>query len=447
VMLDNSPAWIVIDLAAAKAGITLVPLPAFFSEQQIEHSLKNASIEVLLTDQPERFGNFVRHNLANEIAGTKLHCLLEPGYGVKTFAATPANTIKITYTSGTTGTPKGACLNGEAVDAVSSSLVQVSQIDDSDIHLCLLPLGTLLENIAGVYVPLLAGATIAVPSLAEVGMLGASGVDINKLITALRHYGATRAILLPQLLQAMVEQLEIGTPIPQQLRFVAVGGAPVSQLLLQRAQRLGLPLFQGYGLSECSSVVALNNAQHNRAGSVGRPLPHIKLRFSDDGEILVKGGLFKGYLGERKQIETEWWPTGDLGHLDQDGYLFITGRKKNIFITSFGRNVAPEWVEQELVLSPAIAQAYVYGEARPWNIAVLVSNASDEQIQAAVYEANKRLPDYAAVRHWIRAEAPFTISNEQLTATGRLRRRQLSQIYANRIENRYAESTQLKETG
>ena len=271
-------------------------------------------------------------------------------------------------------------------------------------------------------------------------MQGASGVDINMMIAALERYAATRAILLPQLLQTLVETFESGVAISPRLRFLAVGGAPVPMRLLQRAAALGLPLFQGYGLSECCSVVALNNGSENRRGSVGRLLPHVTLRIADDGEILVKGALFNGYLGAPAHPDAEWWATGDEGYLDDDGYLFVTGRKKNIFITAFGRNVAPEWVEQELVLSPAIAQAFVYGEARPWNIAVLVTHADEVAVQAAIHEANNRLPDYAQIREWIRADAPFTVVNDQLTATGRLRHQQLLQNYGVRIEQRYTES-------
>lgn len=441
VMLDNSPAWVVIDLAAAKANITLVPLPAFFSEQQMQHALADAAIEVLFTDQPQRFSEFAQRI---SIAHNTLHILLMP-HGRGEQHKIVEGIVKVTYTSGTTGTPKGVCLNGAAIDGVAKSLVLRTQTQADDLHLCLMPLATLLENVGGVYVPLLAGATVALPSLAEVGMQGASGVDIDRVIAALKRYGATRAILLPQLLQAMVERFETGVAMPQHLRFLAVGGAPVSMQLLQRAAVLGLPLFQGYGLSECCSVVALNNAEHNRHGSVGQPLPHVELRIADDGEISVKGTLFSGYLGGPQQQITEWWPTGDEGYLDDEGYLFITGRKKNMFITSFGRNVAPEWVEQELVLSPVIMQAFVYGEARPWNIAVLVTSAEDATVRAAIDAANSRLPDYARIRDWIRADAPFIAANGQLTATGRLRRQPLWQAYGERIERCYSKSDTAKE--
>ncbi len=206
------------------------------------------------------------------------------------------------------------------------------------------------------------------------------------MLATLIRGNATTTILTPQLLHALVAAVEAGHPAPQQLRFVAVGGAPVAPRLLQRAEALGLPVFEGYGLSECASVVALNTEGARRIGSVGKPLPHARVKFAADGEILVAGATLLGYTGAAPLQANEFWPTGDTGHLDEQGFLHLTGRKKNIFITSFGRNVAPEWVERELTLHPAIAQAAVFGEARPWNVAVIVPYFSS-QLQLAIEEA------------------------------------------------------------
>jgi long-chain acyl-CoA synthetase len=187
-------------------------------------------------------------------------------------------------------------------------------------------------------------------------------------------------------------------------------------------------------------VVALNTEEARRPGSVGKPLPHARLRFAEDGEILVAGATLLGYTGSAKvHQDGDYWPTGDLGRLDDDGYLHITGRKKNVFITSFGRNVMPEWVERELTLHPAIAQAAVFGEARPWNTAVIVSRAPAAAVEAAIAEANRMLPDYAQVRHWLPATAPFTPQNGQLTPNGRLRRDNILDVYGPAIHALYEE--------
>ncbi|MGZ8262104.1 MAG: AMP-binding protein, partial [Methylotenera sp.] len=163
----------------------------------------------------------------------------------------------------------------------------------------------------------------------------------------------------------------------------------------------------------------------------------------EDGEILVKGACLLGYASNENIVNdtqaTQYWPTGDIGHFDDEGYLYITARKKNQFITSFGRNVAPEWVERELTLSPFIAQAAIFGEARPWNVAVIfpAKNATPAEIDISIAEINQTLPDYARVSQWLLADSPFTPQNGQLTANGRLRRDLIWQQYQSRINEKY----------
>lgn len=288
--------------------------------------------------------------------------------------------------------------------------------------------------------PLLAGATICLPGLTNVGLTGSSGLDAGRMIAALSDWQASTAIMVPQMLQAMVAAGQAGVRLPRSLRYIAVGGAPVSSSLLEQARDLGLPVHEGYGLSECASVVAVNRPGDSRIGSVGKPLPHVRIDFADDGEILIYGIRWNGYLGDRVLPQTcDFIATGDLGYLDADGFLFLSGRKKNIFITSFGRNVAPEWVEVNLVTQAGIAQAAIFGEARPFNSAVIVPQpgTSPTAIEAALDKANLQLPDYAQVRAWIPAMEPFTLGNGMSTANGRLRRTEIFGKYASRINALY----------
>ncbi len=429
-LADNGPAWLVMDLAAARAGVALVPLPGFFSAGQLAHVIRDAGIRAVYTDHEQRLaGMAVQRRQALQICGSRWQ---QVDLATPAAAALPPATVKLTYTSGTTGTPKGVCLGAESLAMVAESLRACTAIAAADRHLCLLPLATLLENVAGVYVPLLAGACICVPPLAEVGMEGAAGLDVERLLVAFHRYRASRAILLPHMLQLLVEALRQGASPPSTLRFLAVGGAPLAASLLGEAEHLGLPVYEGYGLSECASVVAVNHPAACRAGSVGRPLPHVRLDFAGDGEILVSGACFLGYLGDTGRGDGSGpLHTGDLGYLDAQGYLHITGRKKHIFITSLGRNVAPEWVERELVLHAAIRQAAVFGEGCPWCVAVVVRarDCDDRQVAAAIAAANRTLPDYARIGGWVAAVEPFLPANGQLTATGRLRRSVIREIY------------------
>jgi long-subunit acyl-CoA synthetase (AMP-forming) len=442
--LDNGPAWVLLDLAALVAGVTLVPIPPFFSPQQVCHCLGQAGVQAVVSDNPLEF----RARAGDLVADGEQEVLVAEGrVSLLNVIGTdggmvPEGIAKITYTSGTTGEPKGVMLKWDQIEPVVKSLSTLVQVESGDRHLALMPLAVLLENLAGLYAPLWAGATAVVPSLVETGLQGAAGLDAQKMVGALDTYGATTAIFTPQMLQGVVETIERGAPLPQALAFVAVGGAPVSDRLMERARQLDLPVYEGYGLSECASVTTLNTFLDWRRGSVGRPLPHLQLRIADDGEVLVAGNLFAGYLGEAApQTDNGWWRTGDIGYLDDDGFLFLTGRRRNVFITAFGRNVAPEWVERELVLEQPIAQASVFGEARPWNVAVLVAapGATSKDLTAAVAHANQGLPDYARITAWIIAEQPFAPVNGQLSGTGRIRRHVIYQTYKQQIESLYEE--------
>lgn len=440
ILADNGKDWALADLAAHAAGIPTIPLPLFFSAAQIVHVLKTAGIDQVLTDQPERI----------RLALNEPDLPAEPFYGalqrVRLHASEadapslPSGTQKVTFTSGTTGEPKGVCLSRDVMETVAESLGFASDAGQDDRHLCLLPLATLLENIGGIFTPLLAGATVCLPRLATVGLSGSSGLDVGRLLGALGDWRASTAIMVPQMLQAVVAAGLAGAPLPRTLRYLAVGGAPVAVRLLETARALGLPVYEGYGLSECGSVVAVSRPGESRAGSVGKPLPHIRINFAGDGEILVRGTPWHGYLGEGGYPHAlDFIATGDLGYLDADGFLFLTGRKKNLFITSFGRNVAPEWVEGELVAHPGIAQAAIFGESRPFNCAVIVPRpgASHGVIDAALEQANLRLPDYAQVRAWIPASEPFTAGNGMSTPNGRLRRPAILGKYAAQIDALY----------
>ncbi|MBS1190399.1 MAG: Long-chain-fatty-acid--CoA ligase FadD15 [Rhodocyclaceae bacterium] len=439
ILADNGCPWGLADLAAHLAGIPCIPLPPFFSAAQIAHAIRTAGVDLVLTDNPDPLKNALGER---ELPTSPFHASLlqvrlpQAAAGM----ALPAGTLKVTFTSGTTGEPKGVCLGGDEMETVAESLRIASAAGSGDRHLCLLPLATLLENIGGIYTPLLAGATLCVPPMADIGLSGSSGLDVGRLTAALSRWEASTAIMVPQMLQALVVAGRGGLPMPRTLRYLAVGGAPVSPHLLQEARALGLPVHEGYGLSECASVVAVNRPAESRIGSVGKPLPHVRIAFAADGEILVHGVRWRGYLGEgAPPCPDGGIATGDLGHLDQDGFLHITGRKKSIFITSFGRNIAPEWIERELMSRPAIRQAAVFGEGRPFNCAVIVASptAAPEAIADVLAEINRQLPDYARVGAWLPAREPFTPHNGMTTPNGRWRRQAILAAYAGPIDALY----------
>ncbi len=417
--LDNGPNLLFWDLAALFAERPCVIVPSFFSATQFDHCMaQSGASAVLCATQWEP--RLVKEGFVQE--GEFWVCERSAS------APLPDGTAKVTYTSGSTGTPKGVCLSADAMLRVARELEAASRPTEPQQYLAVLPLGVLLENL-GVYAALMAGACVQLYPQHQLGMGGASQVDFKRLLGAIALSGAQSLILVPQLLMGLVTAIERGLMRVGPLRFVAVGGARVSPSLLARAEAVELPVFEGYGLSECASVVALNRPGAVRHGSVGKPLPHVQVRIAEDGEVLVAGSTLLGYL-EDTPVTDQWWATGDLGHLDEDGYLYLDGRKKHQFITSFGRNVNPEWVEAELTQSGVIAQAFVHGEALPHNLALLWPldpTASDEAIEQAVQQCNAQLPDYARVHTWRRLPAPLSTRDETLTANGRPRREAILQ--------------------
>ncbi len=433
-LADNCPAWVLLDLAIMARGVTCVPLPEFFSDAQLKHIIESTGMDRIYTDQPLRLKAILdlERAMAQPIAGT-------PISQFKRQARTaPMMADKLTFTSGTTAQPKGVCLEMGGILRVAASLSGAIHAGPADRFLSLLPLATLLENIS-VYAALLAGARVCLPGMQSSGV-GVTYLDIGRLCRTITTTRPGMLVMVPQMLKALVGAINTGWTPPDSLRYIAVGGAAVSPALLQQASDLGLPVYEGYGLSEASSVISLNLPAANRPGSVGRPLPHVRLRIAGDGEIQVAGALLRGYHGEMTAAG-EFWPTGDLGHLDSEGFLYLDGRKGSRIITAYGRNLSPEWPERELLAQASIAQALVLGDARPFNCALIVPmpGATCSQIGNAVQRVNAQLPDYARIGRWHVCAHPFTTGNDELTANGRPRRTMISTHYQAEIEQLYQE--------
>lgn len=430
-LMDNGPQWIALDLACLRLGAVHLPLPLFFTPAQRLAALAAAGADLLVCHagmldalQPLPVASTAR----SLHEGMALQPLSVPPADI------PAGTAKITFTSGSTGQPKGVCLGASQMLDVAQGVAQATRALEIGVHLSALPLPVLLENVAGVYTPLLEGAMIDVPGLAEVGLQGSSRFDPARFHAALTAAQANSVILLPQMLRAYAGWLHAtGTRAPSSLTLAAVGGASVGAPLLDAARRAGVPAYEGYGLSEGASVQCLNLPGADLPGSAGRPLPHARVRVAEDGEIEISGPGFLGYLGAAPQAGAgAWWPTGDLGRIDASGFVHVDGRKKNVLITGFGRNVSPEWVETELAGQAPILHAVVLGDGEPALGAVIwpLADATDAALDAAVARANARLPDYARIARWTRGRAVFSAASGLATSNGRPLRAAILQQHA-----------------
>ena len=424
-LADNSPRWAIADLAALRAQTPVLPLPTFFTPAQLSHALDQTGTDLVLSDQPARILSL---EIGFEATGSWRGLTLLTRTVER--VALPAGTAKISYTSGSTGAPKGVCLTAEGL--LDTAHAVIDRLADLPVrrHLSVLPLSLLLENSAGIYGPLLRGAEIHLPALARIGWQGMAGFAPERLQERLAESRPDSLILVPELLKTWSLWLQAGAQrAPEGLQFVAVGGARVEREQLLQARSLGIPAYQGYGLTECGSVVSLNRPGDD-SDDAGRPLAHVRVSIDQD-ESQVGTRAFLGYLGDAEWDRHLPFATCDLGQLTPAGHIHLAGRRKHLLITSFGRNVSPEWVESVLLAQPEIAQALVAGEAQSALSAVLVPlpGQSEASLQRAVGRANETLPDYARIGGWV-AATPFTFLNGMATGNGRPVRSTILNHYA-----------------
>ncbi len=468
--LGNGPLFGVYDIALTLKGAVVVPLPGFFSTEQLEHLIVDAALDTVVIESgcDEGFHSLlasldvIEADTGHLVSSSEEEDGGDGGDGQELVLSelSPSTVVKIIYTSGTTGSPRGVMVTLAALEAVTESLIERSEATGSDSHLSLLPLSTLLEIIGGIYVPLTVGATV---TYLPAGGMGGVTADPSALIKAIEFIRPTTTIVVPSLLELLVRFFEEAGVRPEGFRFIACGGAPVAVSLLLRAEALGLPVFQGYGLSECASVVTLNELLSNRIGSVGKPLSHAGVTVSEEGEIVVTGpAVLAGYASGGKEFSLEY-PTGDIGRLDEDGYLYIEGRKDNVIALANGRNLSPEWVEGLVSSLKFVKQVVVFGTGMEGAVALLVvdhewlrSTAERFSDKSPVEElvdnpliiktvldeiiaACKDLPDYAHIQRVKVLAKPFTIENGLLTHNWRPRRKEIFKRYEKDIERLYEE--------
>ena len=385
-LFAKGPDTIVCDLALSFAGKELVPLPEFFSDAQLSYIIQAAQLSDAVADSASveramRLGLTVHHLVAESCADI----------------APASDAGRVIFTSGTTGKPKGVCLSGKQLLSSVASLAEASQASTADRYLSVLPNSLLLEQIAGTYLPLAVGAAIHFP-----GVLAAS--PGRQLAMAAERTGATAMVLVPELLVAWLTELQaLGRQAPPSVRFIAVGGAPVSQHLVAAAWGRGLPVYEGYGLSECSSVVSVNRPNARRSGTVGRPLSNVRVAI-EEGEIVIGGPtVMNGYVGE-PQISGSW-RTGDLGHFDPDGFLIVTGRKDNVIVTAAGRNVSPEWIEETITADCRVRRCVIVEHERELAALIIPNDPSLCGNASAMHDlitfAARELPEYAKPRRYL----------------------------------------------
>ena len=365
--------YVVADLALTLCAKRQVPLPFFFSTAQNAHVLMNAKVSAVITNTPELFATLPHLMTINAAMVSPKSLALRAYVG---------GAERIIYTSGSSGTPKGVVLGDRQLDASVTALSNVIKADATDTHFSVLPLAQLLEQICGIFLPIIAGAKTVFRFEATRALFGA---PIEPLVIAFHDIRPTTSLLAPSILSRWVEALG-DSHAPDSLRFVAVGGASSAPSLIHKAMAARIPVYEGYGLSECCAVVAMNRPGNNYPGTVGQVLEGVRVTL-DDGEIVVSGPtVMSGYLNSDETPDV--WRTGDMGHFDQD-QLIIDGRKDALLVTGAGRNISPEWVEQRVnadarIVSSALglrqsdgALVLIVVAAAPVELAEIESHLSD----------------------------------------------------------------------
>ena len=429
---DNSAAWLFADLACQEAGVVCVPIPLFFTAAQRKATLDICGIDALFTATPALFAeDFTLDEKFTELPLALMLC------SAPSRPELPADTSKISFTSGATGSPKGVCLSAAQQLAQARALANAIQLQ-TPVHLCVLPLSNLMENIAGVYATLQAGGTVIMRALSELGFSGSRLTDREKFLHALAEVQPDTLMLTPQLLQVLVQAVNQGWQSPR-LKFIAVAGGIVSAALITEARAHELPVYEGYSLAEGASLVSLNTPRTDQAGSCGLPLQHVHIEI-DYFEITISGSSMLGYAGDPVSWNQGRIYTGDLGYMDDWGFLHLTGRRNNLLLSSQRQLISPESVESELLSSPVLAEAMVLGNSRPYCVALLAPSnphSSDRAIDAVVAATNVRLPDHAQVKQWLRLDKPFSEDAELMLENGQLCRERIALKYQEQIAALY----------
>ncbi len=407
------------------------------------------------------------------------------------------------YTSGTTGSPKGAMISHRNVLFTLLSGEQLLDVREGDEQLCFLPLSHILERVISVEMPIYKGTRVnfaespetvfdnlreisphaftAVPRLWE--KLYSAIMDQRREATAVGRWAFDQAVsagrdfvaaeqpgLSLRLRHAFWDLLvlkNLRSLIGMgRIRRATTGAAPIAPELIEWFQAIGVPLYEGYGMTETTGIISVNTPGRQHLGSVGAPLPDTEVRIGDDGEILVRGQhIFEGYWHRPEQTEEAlrdgWLHTGDSGRLD-DGLLTITGRIKDIIITAGGKNIAPAAIESRLKFSPFIADAVVIGDRRKYLTCLILidrdnvetwaqrrqvpfsdfrslcrAEAVQELIGGLVEEVNQHFAQVEQIKYFRLIDVLLTADDEELTATMKLKRARVEQKYRALIESMY----------
>lgn len=520
---ENRPEWPVTDLAVQSLGAVLVPIHKVLSAEQMGAIVSETEPTLFIVSDSESFikisetkNSFKRNipiiclnydvkeekNLSKDIdAYTFIETLqfvphhesdIDVPYKDRIKGLDPEDPVTIIYTAGTTGRFRGVELNHTNLISNVEDTRNIVKVHPEDKFLSILPLSHVFERAVGYYVPLFSGSAISyaedvskvayivkqekptiivgVPRLYEkvyekVQEAANKSLLRKKIFNLALSYGKNnknRTKLLHKIFDHLVYK-KVRDSLGGNIRFLVSGAAALNPKIGEFFDAAGLPVLEGYGLTETSPILTCNRLENYRYGTVGLPLPRTEIKIADDGEILARGpGVMQRYYknGEanREAFVNGWFKTGDLGEMDANGFLKIKGRKKEIIVLSTGENVSPELVEERLEANEYISQSFVFGDGEKHIGALIVPNfenlrevfcekTQDELIkdievkdfiQREICKQSENLAAYERAKKFILIDEPFTVENGLMTLSLKLRRHKIFAKYKEHIEALYA---------
>ena len=529
ILSANRPEWAVADYACLCAGVRDVPIYPSLTAPQIAYILRDSGARAVFAEDDVQLAKLMeirdqcpelRHIIVFDAPGEMPEGtmawrdfvqldpfgLTDEAFRAEALAARPGSVATILYTSGTTGDPKGVLLTHANVGSNVHVCRTLLDISDTDSTLSFLPLSHVFQRTVD-YVFFNVGCTIAyardmttvaedlrivrptvavsVPRLYERvynAVTGATGVK-GLLVGWAASVGLAYADAVlegrdpgwwTRTRKAVADKLvfsKLRAAVGGRLRFFVSGGAPLSPGINRFFFAAGLQILEGYGLTETSPVTNVNTFEDFRIGTVGKAVPGTEIRIASDGEVCVRGPqVMKGYLNRPDETaeaidEEGWFKTGDIGELDEDGFLRITDRKKDIIVTAGGKNIAPQPIENDVKLDPYIEQAVMVGDRRPFPSLLVVPDfeqlnqwaaasdidASDpgallrdarcqEFLGGRVRASLAGLASFETPKKTAFLATTFTIEDGTLTPTQKVRRRNVEERYGALIESLYDEA-------
>ena len=473
ILMGNVPEWPISDIGTIIAGGVGVGLYPTSSTEQIAYIIDHSDAEFVLVDSREQLQKVlsirdqlskVRHVIALEADASNdvinYRDFIERGRAERLRLASllkeraegakPDDVAIMVYTSGTTGAPKGACLSHRYIINSVESLRQTIPIYDTDVSFSYLPFCHVAERISGLYNRLYAGASAYFVD--DLSRLGEYMLEVKPTVFAslprffekIHARAAADMERLPKSEHARFLATKVKDYFGGRIRLATSGGAPLPLEVAEFFAAAGLPILQAYGLTE-NVCVAFNRPYEYKFGTVGPPMPGCEVRIAADKEILVRSEMmFSGYYKApeetAKVFSDGWLLTGDLGEFDEDGFLKIIGRKKELIVTSTGKKVSPALLENMLKEHHVISQAMVYGEGRSYLVALITVNAAVERdtIQSIIDNVNRRVSSTESIRRFAILDRDFEIERDEITPTGKLKRDVITNRFREVIDELYA---------